>query len=144
MFSRGIKREVFAEMGEFNPNFYNSNNILSFVFSSFCLDILNKIFKANESVYIVSRTYQFCWLYAILLVWKRWSGALNQLNVKDQVYSNTQEPTRVNTGQHESTRVNTNQHKSTRINTNLTRINTSPTQVNTNQPESKKSLDHKK
>ena len=129
------------------------NSILTFIiriifyhscFLVFCLDILNKIFKANGSVYTVSRTYQFCWLYAILLVWKRWSGALNQLNVKDQVYSNTQASTRVSTGQHESTRVNTNQHKSTRINTSLTRINTSPTQVNTNQHESKKRLDHKK
>ena len=129
------------------------NSILTFIiriifyhscFLVFCLDILNKIFKANGSVYIVSRTYQFCWLYAILLVWKRWSGALNQLNVKDQAYSNTRVSTRVNTGQHESTRVNTNQHNSTRINTSLTRINTSPTRVNTNQHESKKSLDHKK
>ena len=31
----------------------------------------------NESVYIASHTYQLCWQYAILLVWKTWSSVLN-------------------------------------------------------------------
>ena len=35
MFSRSVKGELFAEMGQFNPNFYNPNNILSFIVSSF-------------------------------------------------------------------------------------------------------------
>ena len=30
--------------------------------------------KVNKSVYTASRTYQFCWQYAIILVWKMWSG----------------------------------------------------------------------
>ena len=29
--------------------------------------------KMNKSVYVASRTYQFCWQYAIILVWKIWS-----------------------------------------------------------------------
>ena len=60
--------------------------------------------------------------------------------IRDQVYSNTRVPTRVNTNQHESTRV---QHESIRVNTNQhesdtspTRVNTSPTRVNTNQHDS--------
>ena len=64
---------------------------------------------------------------------------------KDQIYSNTRVPTRVNTSQHESTQV---RHESTPINTSLTRVNTSlkrvntsPTQVNTNQHGSKSVLD---
>ena len=28
-------------------------------------------FRVNESVYIVSSTYRFCWQYAGILVWKR-------------------------------------------------------------------------
>ena len=28
------------------------------------------VFKVNKSVYIASRTYRFCWQYAIMLVWK--------------------------------------------------------------------------
>ena len=35
--------------------------------------------KVNKSVYIANRTYQFCWQYAILLAWKAWLSALNQL-----------------------------------------------------------------
>ena len=67
---------------------------------------------------------------------------------KDQVYSNTQVSTQVNTSQHESTRVwyeSTQINTSpTRANTSLTRVNTSPTIINTNQHESKTSLNHKK
>ena len=36
--------------------------------------------KVNKLVYIASRTYRFCWQYEIILVWKRWLSALNQLN----------------------------------------------------------------
>ena len=42
-------------------------------------DSLN-VFKVNKSVHIASRTYRFCWQYAIILVWKTWSSLLNQLN----------------------------------------------------------------
>ena len=67
--------------------------------------------------------------------------------MKDQVYSNTWVPTRVNTNQHgstrvwhESTQINTSptrvQHKSTQVRHESTRINTSLTQVYTNQHES--------
>ena len=78
--------------------------------------------------------------------------------MKDQVYSNTWVPTRVNTNQHgstrvwhESTRVNTNQHesntsqhKSDTSQHESTRVNTTPTRVNTKQHESKTGLDHEK
>ena len=36
--------------------------------------------KVNKSVYIPSRTYQFCWQYTIILVRKTSSSSLNQLN----------------------------------------------------------------
>ena len=36
--------------------------------------------KVNKSVYIASRTYRFCWQYAIILAWKTSSSLLNQLN----------------------------------------------------------------
>ena len=36
--------------------------------------------KVNKSVYIASRTYRFCGQYEIILVWKKWLSALNQLN----------------------------------------------------------------
>ena len=36
--------------------------------------------KVHKSVYIASRTYQFFWQYAIILAWKTWLSALNQLN----------------------------------------------------------------
>ena len=35
--------------------------------------------KVNKSVYIANCTYRFRWQYAIILVWKTWSRALNQL-----------------------------------------------------------------
>ena len=69
----------------------------------------------------------------------------------DQVYSNTQVPTQVNTNQHtktrvqhESTQADTSQHESTRVRHESTRINTSPTRVNTSQHRPKTGLDHEK
>ena len=35
----------------------------------------------NKSGYIASQTYQFCWQYEIILIWKMWSSSLSQLNV---------------------------------------------------------------
>ena len=39
------------------------------------------LIKVNKLVYVASRAYQFGQQYAIILVWKAWSDALNQLNV---------------------------------------------------------------
>ena len=36
--------------------------------------MLFRLIKVNKSVYIASRTYRFCWQYAIMLVWKTWSS----------------------------------------------------------------------
>ena len=37
----------------------------------------NAFVKVNKSVYLASRTYRFCWQYAIIVVWETWSRALN-------------------------------------------------------------------
>ena len=49
-----------------------------------CNDLLlpaQKVLKENKSVYIASRTHQFCWQYVIKFDEKR-DQQLNQLNVK--------------------------------------------------------------
>ena len=51
-----------------------------------------QVFKVNGSVYISSRIYQFCWQYAIILVWKTWSSALNQLYIRGYLCSLTIDP----------------------------------------------------
>ena len=109
---------------------------------------VDKFYGKIESVFILTRSL-------ILKPSERTQIPLNDIarilqkspRFKDQVYSNTRVPTRVNTNQHGSTRVlhestqfSTNQHESdtspTRVNTSPTRINTSPTRVNTNQHDS--------
>ena len=37
-------------------------------------NVTENTLKVNMLVYIASRTYQFCWQYAIMLVWKTWSS----------------------------------------------------------------------
>ena len=41
---------------------------------------LTLFIKVNKAVYIAKRTYQFCWQFATILIWKTWSSFLNQLN----------------------------------------------------------------
>ena len=38
------------------------------------LHLSANVLKVNKSVYIASRTYRFCWQYAIILEWKTWSS----------------------------------------------------------------------
>ena len=56
-------------------NFWGTENISLFQNNWYTFSYL--FIKVNKSVNIASHTYRFCWQYAITLVWKTWSSALN-------------------------------------------------------------------
>ena len=64
--------------------FHRSPNICTWLaqqFRTFHPSLHESVTKVNRSVYTASRTYRFCWQYAIMLAWKAWSS-LNHLNYR--------------------------------------------------------------